>query len=281
MAITRVSQLTAATVAADDFALVSKRSATVFRTATTISAQASDNSFNDSANGFLTAGFALGNAVNVAGFTGNVANNIVSGIITALTAGKMTIGGTDGDVIVDDAAGESVTISKWESRRVTASSLAGLASGLGGSTGATDNALLRANGTGGATVQATGITVGDADEISGYLANRNLQTGATYTIDVAGADTDSGKIIDHANAAGIAVTLPNSAPAGFACTYVQAGAGQITFAVEGGGTAVLRNRQSHAKTAGQWAMVTLYVRGNSGGTAAEWVLGGDTAAWVL
>jgi hypothetical protein len=78
-------------------------------TAATISAQASDNSFNDSGSGFVTAGFGVGQAVVVSGFTGSVANNL-TGIITALTAGKMTIGGTDGDVIVDDAAGESVTI---------------------------------------------------------------------------------------------------------------------------------------------------------------------------
>ena len=40
----------------------------------------------------------------------------------------------------------------------------------------------------------------------------------------------------------------------------------------------LRNRQSHTKTAGQWAGATLYVRTNSGGSAAEYVLNGDTSA---
>jgi hypothetical protein len=79
-------------------------------TAATLSAAAADNSFNDSGNGFLAAGFAVSDEVTVTGFTGDVANNIVGGVVTALTAGKMVIGGTDGDVIVDDAAGESVTI---------------------------------------------------------------------------------------------------------------------------------------------------------------------------
>jgi len=74
----------------------------------TISAQASDNSFNDSGAAFLTEGFAVGMTVTVSGFT-TPANNL-TGIITALTAGKMTIGGTDGDGIVDEAAGDSVTI---------------------------------------------------------------------------------------------------------------------------------------------------------------------------
>jgi hypothetical protein len=150
------------------------------------------------------------------------------------------------------------------------------ASGIGGSTGSTDNALLRANGTGGATVQATGITVSDADEISGYLANINLQTGTSYTLDVTGSDTDSGKIVDLNNGSAIAVTLPATAPVGFACTCVQSGAGQVTFASTGSGT--LSNRQSHTKSAGANAMVALYVRANAGGSAAVWVMGGDTAA---
>lgn len=81
------------------------------KTATTISAAAADNSYNDSGSGFVTAGFEVGDVVTVSGFTGDVANNITSGVITAVAAGKITIGGTDGDVIADDAAGESVTIS--------------------------------------------------------------------------------------------------------------------------------------------------------------------------
>ena len=83
-------------------------------TAATISAAAADNSYNDSGSGFVAAGFTVGDRVAVTGFTGNAANNITSGAITALTASKMTIGGADGDVIVDDAAGESVTIVSLE-----------------------------------------------------------------------------------------------------------------------------------------------------------------------
>lgn len=196
---------------------------------------------------------------------------------------------TGGSVDADDVTYTPTTLSDWDggvdpgdveqaldqlAERVTDVEAGG--SGIGGSTGATDNVLLRADGTGGATLQATGVTVSDADEIHGYLAKLNLQTGTTYTLDVAGTDTDSGKIVDLANAGAIAVTLPATAPVGYACTAVQGGAGQITFASTGSGTLV--NRQSHTKTAGQYAMVSLYVRANAGGSAAVWVLGGDTAA---
>jgi hypothetical protein len=139
----------------------------------------------------------------------------------------------------------------------------------------TNDTIVRGDG-GASGVQTTGVTISDADEIHGYLAKLNLQTGTTYTLDVAGIDTDSGKIVDLNNAGAIAVTLPATAPVGFACTCVQTGAGQVTFASTGSGT--LANRQSHTKTAGNKAMVTLYVRANAGGSAAAWILGGDTAA---
>lgn len=126
----RISQLTAAaTLSGAELVEVSQLSASVTKTATTISAQASDNSYNDSGNGFVSAGFTTGKSVKVTGFTGNAANNIVSGVVTAVTAGKLTIGGTDGDVIVDDAAGESVTITQWDSRRSTAQDVADLGGG--------------------------------------------------------------------------------------------------------------------------------------------------------
>lgn len=146
---------------------------------------------------------------------------------------------------------------------------AALMSGAGSST---DNALARWDGTTGDALQNSGVIVSDNDEISGYRGHLNTQTGTTYTLQA----SDSGKVVDIANGSAITLTLPNSLPVGFCCTVVQAGAGQITFTPASGATR--RNRQSHTKTAGQWAMTTLYVRANSGGSAAEYVLGGDTAA---
>ena len=106
---------------------LSQLSTTVKITAATISAASADNSFNDSAFGFIAAGFAVNDRVRVSGFTGNVANNILVGTITALTTDKMTIGGTDGDVIVTDAEGESVTIAKWKTVQTSLADVVGLA----------------------------------------------------------------------------------------------------------------------------------------------------------
>lgn len=132
MAIKRITDLDAAGALTGDEAVeLSKLSATIRISGITISAMASDNSYNDSASGFIAAGFAIGDRVNVTGFTGDVANNIRVGTITDLTTAKMTIGGTDGDVIVDDAAGETVVIAKWESARTTTQDIADLGGGGG------------------------------------------------------------------------------------------------------------------------------------------------------
>lgn len=124
----KISQMTAARpLTGTELVEVSQLSSTVSRTATTISALASDNSINDSASGFITAGFAVGDQVRVQGFTGSAVNNLMSAQITALTADKMTFGGTDGDALVDDAAGESVTVTRWDSRQVATQAVSALA----------------------------------------------------------------------------------------------------------------------------------------------------------
>jgi hypothetical protein len=97
---------------------ISQLSEAVKISAATISADGDDQSFNDSADGFVSAGFTVGMRVNVSGFDEVETNNLFVGTITALTAGKMTIGGTDGEGIGDEAAGDTVTIAKWNSRRV-------------------------------------------------------------------------------------------------------------------------------------------------------------------
>lgn len=141
-----------------------------------------------------------------------------------------------------------------------------------GPASATDNALPRFDGTGGKTLQGSGVLVGDSNEISGYIGHLNAQTGTTYTLVAA----DTGKVVECTNAAAITLTLPATAAEGFCCTVVQGGAGQITLTPAGSATS--RNRQSHTKTAGKWAAVTLYVRTNAGGSAAEYVMCGDSAA---
>jgi hypothetical protein len=109
-------------------------------------------------------------------------------------------------------------------------------------------------------------------EISGHRSK--IASSGSTSINLNSADT--GQIFETTSGSAVSITLAASAAVGTSITLTQAGAGQVTFAAASGGS--LRNRQSHTKTAGQWGVVSLYVRTNSGGSAAEWVLSGDTTA---
>lgn len=76
----------------------------------TFSVTASDSSLNDSGNGFLTAGFLAAHIITVSGFTA-AANNGKFKVATA-AAGKLTLTDIDGNPVslVDEAAGDAVTI---------------------------------------------------------------------------------------------------------------------------------------------------------------------------
>lgn len=80
------------------------------KVAITISAAASDSSYNDTGNGFLTAGFLADQIITVSGFA-NAANNGKRKIATA-AAGKLTVTNMDGSpvTLVDAAASLSITI---------------------------------------------------------------------------------------------------------------------------------------------------------------------------
>lgn len=100
----------------------------------------------------------------------------------------------------------------------------------------------------------------------------NVQTGTTYTI----TESDHDRAVVLANAGAITAELSATASVGTRVSVTQRDSGQVTFTPASGAT--LRNRQSHTKTAGQYARVYLEVLANGGGSAAIWYLSGDTAA---
>lgn len=114
-------------------------------------------------------------------------------------------------------------------------------------------------GTGGASSSTTNINIGtsnggtvnfNSSVLYGNSNAYNDQTGTTYTLVAA----DNGKIVTISNASAITLTVPASLPAGFNCTIVQKGAGQITFTAS---STTINNRQSFTKTKGQYSMVTI------------------------
>lgn len=109
-----------------------------------------------------------------------------------------------------------------------------------------------------------------AQQFYGYLANLTISASPTIT-----NATLSGLVIGTSNAGAYTLALPTGLAVGWTTTVVQYGAGQVTFTVSGG--SALRNRQAHTKTAGQYAIISIIVLANSGGSAAEYLLAGDTA----
>jgi hypothetical protein len=152
-----------------------------------------------------------------------------------------------------------------------ASTAAAARTNLFGVSTTVDNTISRYDGTTGA-IQSSGVIIDDANELYGYTAKFKDEVGTTYTT----VDSDTGKILTFDNGSAIAVTLHATAPVGTAFTWEQKNTGQVTFASTGSGTMV--NRQSHTKSAGRYACGTLFVHANSGGSAAVWVLAGDTSA---
>ena len=86
-------------------------------------------------------------------------------------------------------------------------------------------------------------------KISGFAATLNAQTGTSYTLTAA----DNGKVITLSNSSAITLTVPSLFP-GFNCLIIQLGAGQVTLATQ---STTISNRNSHTKTAGQHAILTL------------------------
>lgn len=180
----RISRIQTGTPGEDDWLLLSQLSSITI-SASTISAAASDNSLNDSGLGFVAAGFVDEMSVQVEGFTGAPGNNYDSATIETVTAGKMII--KSDRTIADDAAGETVTITAWRTRRVQVSDVLALV---------TASVELR----GLAFTSDTGST-SDSDPGAGLFKWDNATQGsATYlyfddvTIDAVNLDTFYGSL---------------------------------------------------------------------------------------
>lgn len=120
-----------------------------------------------------------------------------------------------------------------------------------------------------ADTNVIGVASGTVDlggnKLEDFDASINDQT-ASYQL-VAG---DNGKVIVLNNGSALNLTVPSGLGAGFNCSVIQKGAGQVTFVAS---STTINNRQSHTKIAGQYGVATLVAY-----TADTFVLAGDTAS---
>ena len=104
----------------------------------------------------------------------------------------------------------------------------------------------------------------DDNPILGFSASTNPQTN-DYTL----LASDNGKVIVMDKATAVTVTIDTGLPAGFNCSFIQKGAGQVTFA----GTAAVNNRQSHTKINAQFGAASIVAYDTD-----TYILAGDTAS---
>jgi hypothetical protein len=116
-----------------------------------------------------------------------------------------------------------------------------------------------------------GVDIDTDGNLSGHGTEFITQTGTTYTLTA----SDNGKVVELNNASAVTVTLPQtsteSIPAGFQCTLVQIGAGQVTVAAEGSDT--IKSKDSLLSLAGQYSPA--YVTKRTAGSPNDWFLAGD------
>jgi hypothetical protein len=111
---------------------------------------------------------------------------------------------------------------------------------------------------------------GYAQVMFNFEGKLNAQTGTTYEV----VSSDNGLYITLNNASAITVTIDEALPAGFNCTMLQKGAGQVSLTAEGSGN--LRNYSGHTKLAGQYAVASIFIESNAG-TAPEIYFQGETS----
>ena len=118
------------------------------------------------------------------------------------------------------------------------------------------------------SVSAGDLTDGnyDGEAILGFDASINDQTGTAYTL----LSSDNGKVVVLDNASAITVTVPSGLGAGFNCSFVQKGAGQVSFSAS---STTINNRQSHTKINAQYGVASLLAYATD-----TFVLAGDTAS---
>jgi hypothetical protein len=110
----------------------------------------------------------------------------------------------------------------------------------------------------------TGSIFVSGSSIYGQVAELTSST-TNYTL----VRQDSGKFLNVNSGSAVTVTVPTGLPTGFTVSLCQLGAGQVT--VSGAVGVTINNRQTHTKTAGQYAVVSLI-----GTSANTYIFVGDT-----
>ena len=159
----------------------------------------------------------LNSAVNGATFASGAVDNVTTQLSggavivkdKGVTASKLE-NGTNGQLFIGNGtgftkatltAGSNVTITNGAGSITIASTASGGGGTIGGSTGSTDNRIIRADGTGGSTIQSSAIAIDDSGNVTGGVTadfTTSYKVNGTQVVGAQGAvisDTGSGATI--------------------------------------------------------------------------------------
>ena len=114
------------------------------------------------------------------------------------------------------------------------------------------------------------VSSGVVDLGGNKLEDFDASIDADKTADHTLVASDNGKVVVMNKASAVTVTVPSGLGAGFNCSFVQKGAGQVSFSASG---TTINNRQSHTKINGQFGVASLVSYADN-----VFVLAGDTAS---
>jgi hypothetical protein len=134
-------------------------------------------------------------------------------------------------------------------------------------TGPQSNEILKYNDSTNTWQNSNSLTVNSISSNKYQAGSGIVVTESTTSRSLSTAD--DGIVLMCTSNSAVTITVPTGLGVGFTITVIQAGTGQITFNTSG---TTINNRQSHSKTAGQWAVVSLIQR-----TTNNFVLAGDTS----
>ena len=140
-----------------------------------------------------------------------------------------------------------------------------------------------------ASTSRTNLGLGDAATKTVGTADTNVLAVSSGTVDLGGNKiedfdasindktddytllaSDNGKVVVMNKSSAVTVTVPSGLGAGFNCSFVQKGAGQVSFSAS---STTINNRQSHTKINAQYGVASLVAY-----AADTFVLAGDTAS---
>ena len=199
------------------------------------------------------------------------------------------VGDTDDDGIADKLDLAAAGLVKTDASGVISTATAGTdyLAPTNLATGSTDNAVLRANGTGGSTAQASGVTIDDNDNVSttGTLSGKmaTVVNSDTASYNVTTAQARAGNLFLTTNTATTTYNLPAAEAGMTACFSMGQGNSQILRIDTDGTDYIVKSTRTRTGTAGDYYGATASATNKvcvAAYDATDWYVESEVGTWT-